>query len=218
MCIMQSTTNVFKKNYQKRPRRRKRRSNLDRKIAKVANDVIVAREKKEVELKRYSYDQSYTLSSTGTIINITPAIAEGTGADERIGDQITLKSFFLRFLLEVADTYNQIRFVIFRWHDDSSPTIAKVFAPLVNLLTYTMQPLNPDNAQNIQVLYDNLFQLDTYHPAALDKIFLNKGLGAAHWNGTTAEKGQLYIAAVSDSNAVSHPSLYISWRLKFTDQ
>lgn len=217
---MASTSNTFKNNYGRKKRRgRQRTTRQDKKIAKIASDVFEAKQKSETELKYIDIDglTSTAIPNTGIIHHLSPC-TEGTGYDERIGLKIKGKNLLLRFQLIHSDSTQMVRVMVIRWFCSTTPVVSDVvFTPSAST-PWPLNPLNIDNSKEIQVLYDNLFALSTNTNANIvDKVFIGRPMHISFETDDTRDNGHLYLIAVSDSTAVSHPSITYWSRLRFTD-
>lgn len=218
---MSSTTNVYRKNYQKRGRRKKF-SPQEKRMYKIAKKAIESNEKKVVELKNYDVEQAYTVTgipSTGQVDALTSGIAQGDTAITREGDQITLKSIFLRFEIIHGDSTNIFRIILFRWMEATVPSISSVLESNVTA-GYPLSPLLRNANHRIQVLYDNLFAQSTNTNANIvEKVYVNKNLGNCEWQQTgSVESGQVYLLMVSDSGGAPNPTIKYYSRVTYTDQ
>ncbi len=72
-------------------------------------------------------------TSSGTIYPLT-AVAEGTGAQNRVGRNATAKRIWGRLscYADSTDILNTFRIIIFRWTDLTAPTIGDVFQSSTN--------------------------------------------------------------------------------------
>ena len=139
-------------------------------------------------------------------------LVQGDSQNERVGNQIRLKSITFDGFFTVADTTNSIRMVLYNPYDtdDSLSGSALAFNGNIDL-------------DKFRVLRDIWIPLASGGPANARKRFrVNfKGSGLRiQWSDTTAtsqtlNRPRLYI--VSDSAAVSDPELSGHVRVKYTD-
>lgn len=222
-----TTSNTNKNTFGKRRRRRRKRSNLDRKIATVTKQVIAQQDKKELELKLYQRPEvvGATIDNAGVIYNLSSDMSQGVLNNQRIGDQISLKSLLIRLQVQAADaaTYNTMRVIIFRWFCTGNPLSSSVLQNSVSTLIRPLSPLSISNSKQLQVLYDNIYQLSNSAAVSIgaitvDKLYIKlRGHGQWQSNTTTPEQGQVYLLAISDSAAVDAPELSFISRLRYTD-
>lgn len=212
---MASTTNTHKNNYGKK----KRKSKVSKRLRRDIETVLDEKDAKEVELKYIDTDHTTPQNITNAgIINHLSACAEGTGYDERVGLKIKGKSLQIRFELIHSDSTNMIRVIVLRWFCSSTPTVADIIHAPAASTPWPLNPLNINNSKEIQILYDNLFALSTYTNAnQVDKFYINKPMNISFETDDTRDNGHLYLLAISDSVASTHPTIGYWSRVRFTD-
>lgn len=187
-------------------------------VVKIAKAEVKREEKKELELKIADKAAGPTnITWAGTMVNLSNYISQGTGGfDNRVGDNINLKSLLMRWQVARSDNENSFRIVVFRWMSDSTPTAQSIFDTTGSLLS-CLSPLEKDTAHSVQVLYDELVVVSTYTNARQVGKFYRKLGGKAQWTtGGTSGKGHVYMALVSDNGVTGVPFNY--WcRIRFTD-
>lgn len=228
---MATTSNIHKNTYGKRKRTFKKKSNLDKRIAKVASQVMEAKEKEEVELKLYEPTEVFLdfIDNGGHIFNLSNLMIQGTAKNQRVGNQIKLQSYYTRMFMRgnlASQNYHSIRIIIFRWLTPGDPTAAAVLQLSANTQNRHLSQLNNDNSRNSHIFYDNTYLMSIQDankfgvPGVVnDKIYI-KLKGAAEWSasGTNNERGNLYLLAISDSASIDAPQLSFTGRLRYTDQ
>lgn len=169
------------------------------------------------ELKDYMDYGDVGVGSTGQIWSLSdPSI--GTAYNQRIGHKIILKSLAVKFGVTVADTTNFIRILIFRWLAPAVPALADV-------LHYTdtekvcFAPINVNNRDKVQTIRNEVIPLTTNAHAAEVGQFYHGFAGSqeAVWKiaGGIKDSGQVYLLAVTDSGAVSHPTFTFVSHLRY---
>jgi hypothetical protein len=177
-----TTSNIHKNTYGVRKRRRRRMNNKEKQMARIAAKVYDQKEQQEVELKWYDraeIDFAF-IDNAGTIYSLTNTIAQGVGVNQRIGDEIKLKSLNAR--LEIrgnvgSGDYHDMRIVIFRWFDKSTPAANEVLSFTTNTQLRHLCQLNMDFGSQVRVLYDNTFSVsrngtDDLPEVINDKIYI----------------------------------------------
>lgn len=221
---MSSTSNPTKNTYYKRRFRRRPyrgRAKATFRIAqRAARTEITRKERRERELKVYDTEIAQVpIPLTGAIFPITQPIAQGDLRNQRNAAQIYVQNLFFRYQLTVADTSNIVRVVVFRWMDATVPLATSIFEVLPTSGTiHPLSALHYNNRKFINVLFDQMMTVDSDDPIKIEKAFLAKKY-SCWWNtnSTVGQKGQVYIVAVSDSAAVSHPVLHSLIRVKYYD-
>lgn len=153
-------------------------------------------------------------------------IAQGTGADERIGDKITVLSHNVTMKINSSDNTNVVRVI---WvYTESTDTLAPS-----DILQYTstadyglISPYKLKSTNNnikYKILFDKIYKFDSATAVMVDKYKLMPGgkygkqveFNAA--GRIQPEQYKLHVIAISDSGAVSHPSISYVCRTKYYD-
>lgn len=177
--------------------------------------------KKIAEKKKFDFSQaSASIDYSGAIYSITD-VAQGDTDVTRDGDQLTPLRLEVRGAFVVGDAVNANRIVIVRWLPlDSS--MAPAVASVLEVTGSALAPYSPYQHDNLragyfEVLYDTFFVEDTYSPIKQFYIDLNipqnkkMAFNAASTNGS----GKLFLIAISDSAAATHPNIQFISRLWF---
>ena len=153
------------------------------------------------------------MDSSG-IINHLSAIPNGTGFNERVGLKVKGKSIQIRLELIRADSTQLMRVIVFRWFCQSTPTVG-------DILEGTPWPLNAtsvNRAGEYQIMYDNMFALSASTNANfVDKFFIERPMNITFTTADAVDLGHVYLLAISDSIAVTHPTISYWSRLRYTD-
>jgi len=183
----------------------------------------------EVEFKN---DDDYLAASNipsgnGVIIGPFANPAQGLNEDERIGNQIKLKDFELRITLTMAagDITNQIRLIVFRWYVDNNidvPSGTDLLSDIAN--NPWLSPINDRSIESgkIHIMHDKLYSFSATgsQSRSLSFKFFGRKLGRkviTFTNTSIQGSGQIYVAATSDSVAVSHPLIALYTRTNYSD-
>lgn len=210
------TRNTFgTKKYYKKPYKKNDNS---KQMERVAKKVFKDMEKSEVEVKRFRvYGTAVNMTSAGTVFSLSTVTA-GTGASNRIGNSLTLKSLLVRYSISQNGYTNQCRVIIFRWNSDGVPTVTDVLP--YDSSVYWLEPINPDRTESVQVLYDQLVvtgNSSLCHAVYVDKAYISlKGKSSYTTSGN--DKGNIYMFIMSDQLVSGFPYMQYYSRLRFTDQ
>lgn len=206
----------YRRKYRKRRYRRSNRS-----MYKTAERAIKNYERKNVELHSHDNQFDTTVSGAGVMLHLTPIVV-GDLESQRTGDEITLKSFFARLYIspDSADTYDTVRYILFRWFDETTPTVASVSTTDIlqdSTVNPFLSPLNRNNSKHMQVLLDRTISVNLVGTAERVIKIYKKMHGKVYWkhNSTTKLKGHLYMALISDSSGLPHPQFRMNDRIKF---
>ncbi len=172
------------------------------------------------ELKYYSTFINTTLDISGTIFSILRP-AQGVSDLDRIGDSVFLKHIELKYATSAADPTNLVRVIVFKWNQASTPTVADVLtSAYLGTVQAPLAPLTWDNRSKITVYYDKLHSLVPSTNTALVSSSLSLPIkGRVQWAASAVTNGtnQIYICAISDSGAATHPAFEFVSLVAFSD-
>lgn len=193
---------------------------MDPKISRIVQTKLNAsREKKFILTSRVGDSISYS----GTIYALTN-VAQGTTDSDRVGDRIYIKSVQVRWNMKIADVYNQCRVILFQWDQDNSGlTMQRLLAgTLVGTNNAPLAPYAHDFSKDRRILYDKSFILDGVDKVAeTDTTYVTRGFmdrRIQYYSGSsTTGNGFLFLAVISDSSAINHPTLDFVAKVTYTD-
>lgn len=180
--------------------------------------------------------------STGTVVPISQ-VTQGNTAYTRIGDRIHPKRLLVKYsvvasantVLASADQYDNVRVILLRWHDDSTPALPVLADILTNATNtdYTIANYNRDQAPRYKILYDVVHVLVNTpiwngttalyevgpSSVATQTVDISKGLGTpCDYRGTaTTGSEQFFILFVSNSAFTPHPQFEMQSEITFHD-
>lgn len=156
-----------------------------------------------------------TASITQNYYDVSNALSTSKGI---AGISMTHKYLQYKGVVNAADSINHIRFIIFKWKPDTAN-----YTPQANDVIRndgsTVAPWglrHYEKRKQVTVLFDHLYTVQTQaagavHPPSInfDIKLYEKDLGDCQFNqGLTTGTNHLYFLYVSDSGAVSHPTIY----------
>lgn len=194
---------------------------LETRMKQIAYSQAQKAQKAASELKFYISNTfaGGTASSTTAGIADVATVPQSAGAStdqSRVGDELYLRSFQIRYAFIAADAYNICRLIVFQWHQDDSPLADDILADI----TYgVMSPYRKDTKGHYTILMDNVHVVDTNNPAEYRKKFISRGFKKKirYDAGSTTGQNKIFFLHVSDSSAVTHPSLRIETQINFMD-
>lgn len=179
------------------------------------------------QMEKHAYQASInsTINSTGTIFDLS-AITQGDTAAERDGDRLTIKSLSLKMGIIAGDPTNFMRVIIFQWLQNSAtvaPSVINIFPAVFVTQPYSFgSPYSkPDAGYTFIPLYDKTFVVSStdnvrFNIKLTPKNFKRKAKAFIQYNpASTTGTGKLYMCAISDSGAVTHPTLLGCTQLRF---
>lgn len=212
-------------------RRKKRITGLTNRQKRAVMQIIDKKDEQVIENKFYdtvfdgvNIDSSFSNAGVYQINNVS----EGTSSNQRIGQDIDVKSIFARLVFTLGDTTNLIRLMIVQDRNSKNngnnyPAISEVLEYTTGFATqqYLMSPLKVSSEKGRwRVLLDNVvilnanepqFVLEWYKEVNIKKTF-EKAAGA-----NSEGKNSIYIMWVSDSGADPDPDVSGVIRCKYID-
>lgn len=176
--------------------------------------------KRTQEKKYHPFSGTSQITNAGYLLDFT-VIAQGNTDTTRVGDMIYLKS--LQFGVEFvrADSTNTFRMVLFQWKPPSSnATNPPLMSDILLDTTYPwISPYNHDQRKNYKILLDRRITLDSDDGTRSYRFSITRGFArqVQYIGGTSVGNNNLYGYIVSDSSAASHPGIFWSGKVNFTD-
>lgn len=171
-----------------------------------------------------------TISSSSPVIQVLSAFpAEGTGEQQRVGDQIMLKSINVRWRAEsnTADTHNTFRFIVFAWNNTAAPVGAgDIIQDTGSVYDYLLSPYNFDakDRGDFIVMLDRRVTVGVLggEKPYIDGQWNFSGSRLPHkkkdFNAATViSRWYYYVLVMHDSSAVPNPTFMMHTRTTFTD-
>lgn len=186
-----------------------------------------------------------SVSTTGTIIDLTSGIAQGYNKSQRVGDKLTVKKIKFSWnavaaqsgLVAGSDAYDMVRLIIFKWKENNgaiNPVVANILDSTAT--DPTLAPYNFDQRKLYAICYDKCMTL--YNSTVFDgtNVSTEHGPGSAMTlnnqalygrrlhspnvefvNNSTDGTGKYYALIISNSQFANHPQLSIVYQIDYTD-
>lgn len=168
------------------------------------------------ETNFHIYEVTSGVGDVGLIGDLS-VISQGIGDQQRVGDQLTPTSMEFWYDWNVADSFNRCRVIVFRWLDNSTPSVNDVLLA-TTLLPRVFASYNKDNRAKFNILYDKT-HVGSILPASNSIMAGSKSrklTGKINYEAaSTSGNSHIFICALSDSVAVSHPTLRFYSRINF---
>lgn len=184
----------------------------------VKKTIAVQQEHKVFDASITQLGQDYT----GAIYNLsTPS--QGDGYNQYNGIVISCKSLEMRGAWEAGDTYNTMRVIVFKWHNDGAIDIPSPneILQFVAALNAPYEPYNYVHRQEFTVLKDYMSTCDLLGGQAARKFHFKINLHNSKLRFTDTTNGRgvngIYVLCISDSSGGVNPDLSFISRLTFTD-
>lgn len=163
-------------------------------------------------------------SNVPTIVSLTD-IPLGQTDNSRIGNHVHLKSLAGWFHFIAGDATNTMRCILFKWKENdtyNTPTAAQILANGPTGAPDVFSSYNRDSPGNFTILKDwyMIGSTGTSSPFLIQKKQLSIKLTgkAQFWSdvGTTGTN-KIYLMFISDSSAVTHPSVSYNTEVGYSD-
>lgn len=209
-----------KKTYRKRPTARKLNKRQLRQVK-----TIIGRTSEHKYIGTYF---SYTAISRAGTLSRLDFPAQGSGYNNRIGDEIKLTSLEFRYnaYLESTSTpQHALRIIIFRWNLStvlSTPSLASILGTS-NTVNDVIAPYNKDALRqgDFTILSDRLYSVGAASPApSKQRLVRLRGKKVTFEHASTSSDNSIYILAVSDdATGTVANRIYLQWNamLNYTD-
>lgn len=200
-----------------------------RALQQAKNELYLSRRRNTTELKAVQYEAlGQSITNSGTIFNLQTTLTRGTsGLNNFLGNEILPTSLRLNINCAAsptislpADIFNFIRFIIFQWDDNNSPTVGNILATS-NVTSQYLWSSRP----HLRILSDQKVAFQQPDPAlSSDTEYLyvyvkGKKMEPISFPSATLipQKGGLWMLAISDSAVTPAPVLSFSSQITFTD-
>jgi len=167
------------------------------------------------------------VTATGVIQTGFSTPIQGITDGQRVGDQILISKFILKYDIIYGDPTNEFRLILFRWKDDTAvggnPTISQVLQNPVGFPVNTL--INHDNVKSgkLHIMYDKTHNCTNTGQSMATTRTVNiygRRLGNKKIifnNGVTTGTNLIFGLWISDSIAVPNPSINWYSRLEYSD-
>lgn len=177
-------------------------------------------QKKNIELKYYDYELDSTVDYSGSVF-ATSLVPQGDGDTTRDGDKICCKALKIHGIIAAADTWNYVRLIVFVWKPSAvaNPSTGQILVD-TGAADAPQSFYVHDYRKNFTVLWDKTFRVAVSQPnltIGFKKYIRLKDLNINFITAGTSGQNHIYVMAISDSSAVSHPTVLYKSRLMFTD-
>lgn len=177
----------------------------------------------KTELKFFDTNPSATSITTAAVIFSLSDVTQGVTDNTRVGDTLLPKRLYIKMNFVGADVpANIMRVVIFRWNMSTVSDVPGLSEILESTAQPVLAPFAQDNRQRFTMLYDRTWVLNPNAASQTNSIVAMKTLKLAkkpiQFNaGTVDGMFKIYALFVSDSGAITHPTVAFSSRLNYTD-
>lgn len=214
----------MKRQYQTRGQKQqaKKQETQNQKIARISRRQMLLVSNK-VLVTANSATTGDLINHNGTVFSLLANLARGDNSLNNFrGDSLTPLSLKFRYALQGVDQPQNMRVIIFQWFQSSVPSPAGILDTPNSFLGTPLAPFSDkqfDNRKTYKILYDKLVGLTNTgagdsNVTHVEDVFLPmsafKNIEFVY-NSASPQTGGVYLCVVSDSAAVSHPSiLYVS--------
>lgn len=162
------------------------------------------------------------VASTPTFQKLTE-IPVGTSDNSRIGNHVHLKRLNVRLSVFPADATNTFRLIFIRYMENDlytgTPTGGQILANLSGGATDVLAPYNRETTEAYKVIKDVTISMTLTQNACITKVFSIPLRGKAQYVGATTDGiGKLYFMYLSDSTAITHPTMSWQTEVLYSDE
>lgn len=171
---------------------------------------------KNSEFKHTTVNSTLTITSTLQQTNLLTAIEEGNDYGNRNGRRINVRKIQLQGYFLIADTTNMCRVLVLQELENSATLTSDLFTGTPSVTSLR----NPEMINKYRVLWDKVVSLTAVSRPQTGMVSLFKKCNIdVRYNGTTGSPchNNIFIAYVSDSGSVTHPTFIYTSRIYFTD-
>lgn len=162
-----------------------------------------------------------TCSWSGVMAQALASLSRGTAAlDQFEGSSINIQGVHIRANCLAADATQTLRMIAFQWLDSGVP-VPNGILDYTSSIYAVEAPKYWTNRQNIRVLRDVVYTMDT---ASNPQVEINEYIPGRKFlqvwfptGSTTPQNGGVYVLFITDSGAVTHPTLKYVIQTVFTD-
>lgn len=167
-----------------------------------------------------AHSTANTVSYSGQVHDLLSNLSRGDNPVNNFeGSSLQVKSIRIRGQISAADGTQMVRLMVFQWRDPAVPVPSGLltqagsgFAPYSDRLW--------TNKKTAKILYDQLFNMDTYSPTCKVDIYIPGTKLARTWmqqSAAIAQNNGVFLLAISDSSTVNHPIWTYLSEIVFTD-
>lgn len=199
-------------------RRRFKRKSAEQQSKAMIRSVLT----NEVAEKKYlTATSNDSISANGTVTSLTD-VGVGDTDVQREGNEITISSMYLSWVVAASDVYNCVRIIVFQWLPNTA-----ALAPAANLiLETTASVISPISSyrHNTRKLYRILAD-ETVCVNSASKVSVAGSILVTQFphrdcqfeDASTSGKNKIFMLTISDSTAVTHPTMEWCSKLTFRD-
>lgn len=202
--------------------------NTKRRRLSIAQSIEVKKEvnkqlARKTDYKQCSFNIAPTaVSTTGSSYNLFQNMTRGDGATNQYeGSNTQVKNIRIRGQFVSADSSNACRLVVVQMLDTTAPT-ASTILPAATTIVAPYSRRNWVNKTTYKILRDMLINFDSVgqFSQTFDLYIPGFKIRKQWWNDSVANvptTGGIYLIAVSDSSAISHPTLVFESEIIYSD-
>jgi len=200
-------------------------------ISNEVNKMLQKKKSKDIKrsFKVYSQVQSnanITFSGSAYdlyLCNIGTGLNTRTNTKTYLGELRINIEFFIGTLTISSILESTIHVVLVKWKESTvagNPSASDILDPITSGVGTTNAPLVPTNRSQtdsqFDILYEEIIQLDEYHPVALRSI-VRKLNYYSEFDGSNTGPNHPILFLISDDGAATYPTMQFSSQIVFSD-
>lgn len=174
----------------------------------------------KAEHKYYGVSNNTTVDSSGVVYPLFRP-TQGDNDSSRDGDAVELAASEFHYAVGAADATNLMRIIVFKWSETTVPQPQDVIqSSYLGGVTAPLAPINWDNRSKIKVYHNRLTTMTVSTASQVQSFDIYyKPVGKPQWTqgSDTDGNNQIYVFAISDSSAGSHPNFEFGSLVSYTD-
>jgi len=157
--------------------------------------------------------QTFYISATSTFAyqDLTSGVGQGIAVYQRIGQSINVSKISLKIILTSADATQVMRVIVFRWlvsDTSDAPATNEIFDTIGGTAPEVVAQTLPYKPSRFAMLWDKTYTFSTnYMPVQHIEHDVKLNTLVQYDVGVSTGKNHVYIAFVSDSVAIPHPTV-----------
>lgn len=199
----------------------KKTNKLSEKTENRVKTIVKKELRNNSEWKHFTNAYTNTISTAGSVTSVSE-VPQGDTDTTRDGDMIQVSSMNYRYSVQSADSENLIRIIFFQWHTSLAvPGVTNVLNIPVGYEELAMYETD-QAGHEFKILYDQTHALNAQYSGAVDqRVFIGKvqipRKKVQYRGGGLNGSNKVYALIISDSVAISHPTIKLVTKLNYMD-
>lgn len=194
----------------------------EKEVKKIVKNLIVSTS----ELQVHQLGQNGVNIASNSSPQILTDLPRGNDEGDFAGNSVIPQRLSFRAIIQGSsgDDTNLCRLIIFRWIPNTTPTLGDILDDQVGGAPRVLCEYTTEARDNFNILYDNTWSTSAQVSSSIVQRYVSKSLKLANKHITfdvaaaDPQNNHIYSLAISDSTAVTHPTLYMVSRFVYMDK